>query len=240
MDIKLFIVKNLSVMQAILLKNDTVSQIEGEQSKIRNDMVRIYGDSMLGTLDLEGFGITGLNFPNSALGAINKKYLQKVTMNNYDNISTKELMPISRLLNDALMHHSQDFTSAFDREFRTKYTWLLNLLLRYDKLYKKSELHPVVEAILFSRIKDIICLVIAIIEESPQNIFLELKTAVIRNKLLATSEDHTDLMKIRRFIIKFANDAGQTSFELLLQKNLMFVDLGFSYVSDSLLAQFVI
>ena len=119
-----------------------------------------------------------------------------------------------------------------------------NFILNYNRIYKKSELQPVVESILFTCIKYLICLVIVIIEELPHDIFIELKEYMIRDKLLITPEDGTDLMKIRRFIQKFVNDLDPSreneNLELLLQKNLMFVDLGIVYVSDTLLSQFVI
>jgi hypothetical protein len=138
-----------------LLKNDIISKVEREESRIRNNMVRIHGDSMKGTLDMGGHRITRVNYPDSALDAINKKYLQIAYMNNAGTINTKKLMSICRLLNDLLMKHSEDFTSAFDREFRLKYTWMQNMILRYNRLYRKPEsltvieLQPAVELALF-------------------------------------------------------------------------------------------
>ena len=209
------------------------------QSEIRNN-----------PLDMGGYGISGVNFPDSGFDAINKKYLQIAYLNNSSNIKTKKLMSICQLINDLLAKYSNDFTSAFDRQFRLKYTWMQNMILTYNRLYRKPELdtvldlHPAIESILFPYIKDIFCLIIAIIEELPKNIFTELKQYLVHNKISFTPDEGTDHMKIRRFIQKFANDIDPNReneiFELLLQKNLMFVDLGIKYVSDSLLAQFVI
>ena len=160
-------------------------------------------------------------------------------------------MSICRCVNDLLMNHSKDFSSAFDRAFRLKYTWMQNLILKYHNLYKKPEnnypeLQPIVETILFPHIKDLICLLFTIIEELSQNLFTELKKSIVGlpDKILITPGDGTNLIKIRRFINKFVNDLDpertNKELELILQKNLLFVDLGFVYVSDALLSKFVI
>src|SRR5438132_5978615 len=142
------------------------------------------------------------------------------------------------------MEHSKEFNSAIDIQFRLKYTWMQNLILTYNRLYKKPELHPDVESILFTSIKYLICLVIAIIEELPYDIFKELKEYMIRHDLLIKPEIGTDFMKILRFIEKFVEDLDpkieNRRLDLLFQKNVMFVELGFVYVSDTLLSQFVI
>jgi len=226
-------------------------EIHVKDERIKSETVQKAGDSMRGTLDMGNFGITGLNFPDSASDAINKKYLQISSLNNSDNISTKKLMSICRCVNDLLMNHSKDFSSAFDRAFRLKYTWMQNLILKYHNLYKKPdnnypELQPIVETILFPHIKDLICLLFTIIEELSQNSFTELKKSIVGlpDKILITPGDGTNLIKIRRFINKFGNDLDpertNKELELILQKNLMFVDLGFVYVSDMLLSKFVI
>ena len=101
-----------------------------------------------------------------------------------------------------------------------------------------------VESILVTYIIDILYLIITVVEDLPQNIFIDLKEFLVRDKILNTPEEGTDLMKIRRFIQKFVIDLDprreNENLELLLQKNFMFVDLGFVYVSDTLLKQFVI
>ena len=80
------------------------------------------------------------------------------------------------------------------------------------------------------------CLLLTIIEELPRNLFTDLKTYLGHAKLIVTPEEFTPLMKIRRFIRKFVKvqdpSRNNEELELLEQKNLMFVDLGFPYVSD--------
>ena len=55
-------------------------------------MVRIHGDHMKGTLDMGGHRITGVDYPDSALDAINKKYLQIASIN--DDVKLNNLMPV--------------------------------------------------------------------------------------------------------------------------------------------------
>jgi hypothetical protein len=139
---------------------------------------------------------------------------------------------------------SETFTGKYGREFRLKYTWMQNLILRYNQLYNSDEVHPDVEGILVGHITDLKCLLLTIIEELPRNLIIDLKVFLARANLIVTPEDGTPLRKIRRFIGKFAKDQdpdrNNWELEFLVQKNIMFIDLGFHYVSDSLLSQFVI
>src|SRR5207244_7053862 len=75
-------------------KNNIVSQIESVQSEIINNMVRINGDKMEGTLDMAGHSVSNVNFPNIELDAINLKFLKIVYLNNYENINTKCLFVV--------------------------------------------------------------------------------------------------------------------------------------------------
>ena len=88
------------------------------------------------------------------------------------------------------------------------------------------------------------CLLLTIIEELPRNLFTDLKAYLVPAELIVTPAEGTPLRKIRRYIVKSANaldpNRNNEELELLVQKNLMFVDLGFPYVSASLRAQFVI
>ena len=238
------------------LKTDILSDVQRDSALLKNELnqnfVRTAGDTMKGDLDMGGHSIKNANDPEHS------KYLQIAYQNNSDNINVRKLLSICRILNDYLAKHSNDFASAFDRQFRLKYTWLENLMLTYIRLYSKKpevttsgyveprklEIQPAVEEILFTRIKDILYLYIMIIEELPHNIFIDLKESLVQNKLIMSPQEGTDLMKIRRFIQKFANDVDPNreseNMELLVHKNIMFVDLGIKYVSNSLLNQFVI
>ena len=184
-----------------------------------------------------------------SLDAINKKYLQIAALENIgtsgSTTSTEKLMITCRFVNDLLLKHCKDFISVYDVKFKSKYTWMQNIILKNSKLglYKKP-FHQAIESILVTYRTDILYLLISVVEDLPQNIFMELKEFLVRDKILNTPEDGTDLIKIRRFIQKFANDLDPNreneNLELLLQKNLMFVDLGFAYVSNTLLKQFVL
>ena len=87
------------------LKTDILTQIEPDQSEVRN----------------------------------NQKYLHIASLNSSENIKTKKLMSICRVLNDILLNHSEDFTSASHRRFRLKYTWMQNLVLKYEQLYIRNQ-----------------------------------------------------------------------------------------------------
>ena len=222
-------------------------------------MVRINGDTMKGILDMGDFGISSVNFPNNALDAINRKYLQIASME--DNVKLKKLMSICKILKDVLMTFENEFSSKYYRPFNLKFTYLQNFILTFNKLYPNPEVLPVLEKILYSYIKDLKCLTIAIIEDMPVKVFAKFNNILIEQDLLIIPEEHTKLYNIRIFIEKFARNidayiitatrnnhnqatshtlASEHHFELLVQKNLIFGELGFLYVSDTLLSKFVI
>ena len=111
------------------------------------DFVRAFGDHLKTDIHTQ-VERDQLEMRNS-LYVINQKYLHIASLNNSENIKTKKLMSICRVLNDILLNHSEDFTSASHKRFRLKYTWMRNLVLKYEQLYKKPglenpEVHPVV------------------------------------------------------------------------------------------------
>ena len=53
------------------LKN-VISQVVSSVLEVKNNMVRIHGEHMKGTLDMGGHRITSVNFSNDSLDAINK------------------------------------------------------------------------------------------------------------------------------------------------------------------------
>jgi len=242
-----------------ILKND-ISQVESSVLEVKNNMVRIHGDTIKGTLDMGGHRISNVNYPDSALDAINKKYIQIVSIND-DGVKLNDLLPICSILKDVLMKFENEHPNKYYRLFNKKFTYLQNFILTFNRLYDNRELFPVLEKILYSYIKDLKCLTIAIIEEMPINVFIELKEILIMKGLLVTPEGKW--YNVRVFIEKFAKntdplvitttrnyfpslnknemfDKHSNDFELLVQKNLMFGEMRFLYVSDSLLVRFVI
>ena len=197
-----------------------ISQVEEDQLKIRNDMVGIHGD------------------------AINKKYF-KITSPN--NIIIKRLMSICRRVNDMLSKHSEDFKSAFRREFITKHTWMQNLHLQRNRIaggLNPQEYPPIIASVLFSRIKDLICLIISIIEEFPSKILSELRVILMRTDLLITPALGSDIDQIRIFLTSMIGltplDKRTENTELLFRKSQLFLELGFIYVPEELLNALVI
>ena len=76
--------------------------------------------------------------------------------------------------------------------------------MTFNRLYDNRELLPVLEKILYSYIKDLKCLTIAIIEEMPINVFIELKEILIARDLLVIPEGKW--YNVRVFIEKFAKN----------------------------------
>ena len=136
--------------------------------------------------------------------AINKKYLQIASME--DNVKLKKLMSICRILKDVLMMYENEFPSKYYRPFNLGFTYLQNFILTFNRLYPNQELLPVLEKILYAYIKDVKCLLIAIIEDMSIDKFTAFIDILIANDLLVIPDVHTKLYNIRIFIEKFARN----------------------------------
>ena len=81
--------------------------------------------------------------------------------------------------------------------------------------------------------------IIKVIEVLPRNIFMELKVKLMEEDLLSTPEEKTLRKRYRRFINGASKiiDPQRTNeaLELLIQKNLLLIDLGYIYLVESLL-----
>jgi hypothetical protein len=81
--------------------------------------------------------------------------------------------------------------------------------------------------------------ILTIIEEIPKEQFIILKRRLIDERLILTPSEGSQLMKVRRFITKITKaNRDNEKLELLIQKSLIIVDLGFPYIPDTLLSVF--
>ena len=108
---------------------------------------------------------------------------------------------------------------------------------KYRVLFNDADVDEILNTCaLFTQFK---CLIINIIEELPEEIFLLLKVDLIAVKLISTPDEGTIRRKYRRFLNKYSRELYHTQsnkeLELLVQKNLLLIDLGFIYFIDILL-----
>jgi len=79
-----------------------------------------------------------------------------------------------------------------------------------------------------------------------KEVFIELRNKLVEHDLISTPEDNTIQKRYRRFINKLNNKVSAhkkeitNDLELLLNKNLLLLDLGFAYLNESLLKQTLI
>jgi len=116
-----------------------------------------------------------------------------------------------------------------------------------EKMYKKYlEIFEIVgdasgniPDILKSYIFDLKIAIIKVIEDLPRNIFIELKTELVESGLISTPEAKTLRKRYRRFINGLSKIIDPTrsneELELLIQKNLLLIDLGYVYFMENLL-----
>ena len=80
--------------------------------------------------------------------------------------------------------------------------------------------------------------VILVIEDLPSVTFIELKGLLMRASLVSTPENGTLRKKYRRFINEVPKvvdpNRSNEALELLIQKNLLLLDLGFEHLLESL------
>jgi len=88
----------------------------------------------------------------------------------------------------------------------------------------------------FNYIIDLKYFILAIIKVIPESIFKKLKKNLRDNELIVPSEKNTPLMKIKQFINKTkTKNINNPEYELLVDKSIMIVELGFQCVPDSYL-----
>jgi len=218
---KKFCEENTKNLEETLIKN-----IDGKLNTIKNEfMGHIY------ILDRE-------------LCADFKMYLRILKMSTFssDDISGTKLMQICEVIFNTLENSFfYDYIKSFI-PFQAKYGELVRIMLRYTDAYKTPEnphpeFHQGLHPILFNYIIDLKYFILAIIKEIPEPIFKKLKKNLKDNGLIETPEDNTPLMKIRRFINKTkTKNSNDPEYELLVEKSIMIVELGFQYVPDAFLA----
>ena len=91
----------------------------------------------------------------------------------------------------------------------------------------------------FTNIKDLQVIIIRVIEEIYDfDEFVDLKKNLMKENLLATPEKGTVRRKYRKFVNNIESEMRNTNMrELLIQKNLLLIDLGFVYLSEELQAE---
>ena len=191
------------------------------------------GDEMFGKLDMNFNTISNVKFPVSSLDAINKIYLQ-VTMKPHE-ISLENLVKIANVVS-VVIGRNPDLQKYVDY-FNRMYTLVTRLSAVFNEVFEGKDI--VNEIADFTYIKDLQVVIIAVIEELyDYDEFIDLKNNLMNEKLVLTPEKGTVRRRYRKFVNGIGPKMRNTNIrELLIQKNLLLIDLGFICLSEDIMAE---
>jgi hypothetical protein len=177
-----------------------------------------------GHLNMNGFSIVNVLSPRDQFDAVNKLYLQVHTQE--DDLTIEKLLHIANKIDNIYYKygtiHREEFFNAW-----------VNLTTLFSR---NPEFVEVFSGTLFTDLKVVI---ITIVETLPEEVFLDLKSQLKGADLVQTPEEKTLRRKYRRFINKSSKtinpDRTNSKLELLVQKNLLLIDVGFVYIFESLM-----
>ena len=156
-----------------------------------------------------------------------------------DDGDIEKLLQICGILKDIWLKSETEYTSKYYERFNKVYTYLENFVLNFRRLCPGQSVLPV--KILYSKVKDLKFFTIEIIEDLPMELHYELDLILRGRKLLVIPQKDTKLYNVRIMMQNCNEEMSLTESDMLLiRKNLIFNEMGFLYVSEALLNQFVI
>src|SRR3989441_219271 len=152
-----------------------------------------------------------------------------------DDLTAENIFDIGSVINNLLKE--KDIRAE---QFSKGFHCVENLYEKYIEIFEiVDDERSTIPDILKSYVYDLKVAIVKVIEDLPRNIFMELKVKLMRENLLSTSEVKTLQKRYRRFINGASKiiDPQRTNetLELLIQKNLLLIDLGYAYFTESLL-----
>jgi len=187
-------------------------------------------------MDMNEFSINNVKYPIYPYDVTNKVYVQ-ICMQK-DDITVEKLLKIGTIIEDLLdKHRSEISINKYREHFTSRVSYIRMMDTKYQENFDDYTDENVTELLKSCELYlDLKVLLVLIIEDLPSVIFLKLKSDLIKDSLVS-STDHKGLRKrYRRFINKCSKDSRMDNrHELLVQKNLLLVDMGFIYFIESLL-----
>jgi len=238
---------NKRYVQSILNEQNIITELNKRyvQSKLneQNIITKLNFDTLTNTkldksinenLDMNGFTIVNVKNPVNSSDASNKLYVQINSVIDETNIAS--ICKIGEVILLVLANYN------LLGEFNSKQliTSSANAISMYDKYRYISEvfaanLNDLANCTVFLDLK---VNILNLIQVLPKDIFQKLKEELNKEKLFSTPERGIR-KRYRRFLIKYTNQVDPSDIneelQLLLNKNLLILDIGFVYLIDSLL-----
>ena len=205
---------------------------------VRQDMqafLNLKGGVMAGNIDMKLNFVKNIAFPLGDLDAVNKIYLKIASQR--DEISVENLFKLAEHVLQKIPENLVTYRSLLDQVY-TRAKSIMNIFFKLEGV----ELIP--EFMNYAYITELKVIIIFIIEEVINEEFLIFTTALINDDLIITYDRTGFITECCRIVEKFVGfcnpDRKNLELDLLRQKNLLLINLGFMYFSDTLLEKCVI
>lgn len=199
------------------------------------------GKILVGDLDLQWHTLSSVQFPDRDFDAVNKFYVQFLLFQK-DKIDCVKLVLIASGLKATIEHFpDNEIILKFGRGFQLCFDLALAIQAKYSDIFSEKDKNKMLQelsenCVVFPELKVHIVNLVNIL---PLNIFLQFKKYLIDRGLLSTPDENTVDKRFRRLINKTSKemrlDRNDSVIELSIQKNLLLLDLGFTYLNDTLL-----
>ena len=209
---------------------DTVAKSINRSVQLK---VNLDGDSMTGKLDMNGYSISNVKFPLNSSDAANKLYVQIYTESN--EMHVEKLCKIGEII--SLTLNKYDSLIQYKKEFSSSLAYAISMYSKYKNIFvtPAGNIEDISNCTIFVDLK---VNTIKIIQILPKNIFQEFKDELKKENLFSNPERGIR-KRLRRFLTWCTEQIGSRDvneqLQLLLNKNLLLIDIGFVYLIDSLL-----
>jgi len=212
------------------------------------------GDKMLGNIDMNNYRIINIRDPERDSDCASKGYIDSITktlhrneQNDYKDLHLhiaeiqRDIVDIEKLCrigeNIAILLNKHNIIDDYNslarcrNNFMISLTHSISMFSRYNSISEASAKH-INEISHCTMFVDLTIHIIKIIENLSQDLFYE-----FRNDITIEIPDKGIRKRYRKFLIKLMEEREVISdkLRLLIDKNILLIDLGFSYFIPSLL-----
>ena len=202
-----------------------------------NKKLNIDGDVLNGDLDMNWHNLSNTRFPIDSLDAVNQLYVQVLTQN--DDVDCDKLIQIANILK-FVCNSSQENTviEKYKPQLYLHLNYATDIQLLYSVIF--HDINKIINNCIF--VTNLKVQVLIMIQCLPKTFFVGFKGKLIENNLVQTPENGFIGKHYHRFINKTSKlldpRRSNNELELLVQKNLLLLDLGFVYFIEELLKLF--
>ena len=212
--------------------------VDSSIQKVNRKIESKTGNTITDEIDMQWNNIINLKFPSNPLDAINRLYLEQMVFSNNSGNIIQTGVVISDFLNE-----NQNIPNIGDiiGQFNLNLNYVRNLISFYNEAkYENGSFNNRIDDLkdnaFFVNLK---VSIIIIIENLSLEQFIALKRLLMEKNLVNTPEERTTRKRCRTDINKLSAainpERRDANIELLVQKNLLLLDLGFFHQIEELM-----